>query len=156
MDENTKRAAQEYLATKMTVERQLEENKLNREAATALAPTVWKRFADTVLAKCEEWNSVTGEKTLACKETWTGDLRVLCAGRPQQMTIHYDSRKLQVTIRNTARAEHEKDIVLHIEGYATESGRDARLVRNDEVVNAGMLIVWQLRVLSGIGAQTGA
>ena len=156
MDENTKRAAQEYLATKMTVERQLEENKLNREAATALAPTVWKRFADTVLAKCEEWNSVTGEKTLTCKETWTGDLRVLCAGRPHQMTIHYDSRKLQVTIRNTARAEHEKDIVLHIEGYASESGRDARLVRNDEVVNAAMLIVWQLRVLTGIGAQTGA
>jgi len=156
MDENTKRAAQEYLATKMTVERQLEENKLNREAAVALAPAVWKRFADTVLAKCEQWNSVTGEKTLTCKETWTGDLRVLCAGRPQQMTIHYDSRKLQVMIRNTARAEHEKDIVLHIEGYATESGRDARLVRNEEVVNADMLIVWQLRVLSGIGAQTGA
>lgn len=156
MDDNTKRAAQEYQATKMTVERQLEENKLNREAAGALAPTVWKRFADAVLAKCEEWNSVTGEKTLACKETWTGDLRILCAGRPQQMTIHYDSRKLQVTIRNTARAEHEKDIVLHIEGYATESGRDARLVRNDEVVNAAMLIVWQLRVLTGIGAQTGA
>ena len=156
MDENTKRAAQEYLATKMTEERQLEENKLNREAAAALAPAVWKRFADTVLAKCEEWNSVTGEKTLTCKETWTGDLRVLCAGRSQQLTIHYDSRKLQVTIRNTARAEHEKDIVLHIEGYATESGREARLVRNEELVNAGMLIVWQLRVLSGIGAQTGA
>ena len=156
MDENTKRAAQEYLATKLSEEHQLVENKLNREAAMALAPAVWEKFVDALIARCEQWNSVTGEKTLACKETWTGDLRVLCGGRQQQMTVHYDSRKLQVTIRNTARLEHEKDIILHIEGYATESGRDAHLVRNDEVVNLDMLIVWQLRVLSGIGGQTGA
>lgn len=156
MDDNTRRAAQEYLATKISEERQLEENKLNAAAAAALAPAVWKKFADTVTAKCEQWNGVTGEKTLTCKETWTGDLRVLCAGRPHQMTVHYDSRKLQIMIRNTARAEHEKDIILHIQGYATESGRDAHLVRNDELVNPDMLIVWQLRVLSGIGAQTGS
>lgn len=59
-------------------------------------------------------------------------------------------------IRNTARTEHEKDIVLHIGGYVTDSGRDARLMRNDAVVNADMLLVWQLRVLTGIGGQTGA
>lgn len=150
-DENAKQAAQEYLATRMTEEGQLYEEKMNREAAVALAPKVWKRVADTVVAQCKEWNAVTKEQTLTCKETALGDLRVWCAGRNQQMTVHFDSKKGVVTIKNTARLEHETDVIMRIEGYATESGRDARLVRNEEIVNLEMLLLGELRILSGLG-----
>src|SRR5882724_4834145 len=59
-----------------------------------LAPGVWKRVADTVIAKCEEWNVVAGERTFTYRETMLGDLRILCAGRSQQMVVHHDSQKI--------------------------------------------------------------
>ena len=149
-DESTKRAAQEYLAAKLSKEGQSYEDGLNRETAEKLAPGVWKRVADTVIAKCEEWNIVAGERTFTYRETMLGDLRILCAGRSQQMVVHYDSQKLLIVIKNTARPEHEKDVILLIEGYPTGTARDARLVRNNEPVNLEMLIVDELRVLAGM------
>jgi hypothetical protein len=153
-DENTKRAAEEYLATKLAEESQSHEDKLNREAAVTLAPQVWKRSAATVITKCNDWNAVTKEQSLTCKETVLGDLRISCAGRSQLMTVQYDSTKRLITIRNTARLQHGKDVVLRVEGYAADSGRDARLVRNDEIVNFDMLIVGELRVLAGLSRKT--
>jgi hypothetical protein len=153
-DEFTKRAAEEYLAAKLAEEGQIHEDKLNREAAIALAPQVWKRSAATVVTKCSEWNAVTKEQSLTCKETALGDLRISCAGRSQLMTVQYDASKRLIRIKNTARPEHEKDAVLRIEGYATGSGREARLVRNDEIVNFDMLIVGELRVLAGLSRKT--
>jgi hypothetical protein len=47
-------------------------------------------------------------------------------------------------------------VILHIEGYRTgadRDDRDARLVRNDEPVNIDMLVLGELRVLTGIGRQ---
>jgi hypothetical protein len=153
-DESTKRAAQEYLAARLTEEGQSHEDKLNREAAIALAPRVWKRVTETVIGKCNEWNAVTGEQTLTCRETALGDLRVRCAGKSQVMTVHYDSRTRLITLKNTARPEHEKDMILSIEGYPTADGRDARLVRNNEPANLDILILGELRVLVGLGRQT--
>jgi hypothetical protein len=75
------------------------------------------------------------------------------------MTVHYDSRKLLVTVKNAGRLEHEKDVILRIEGYRIGSDReerDARLVRNNEPVNVEMLILGELRVLTGIGRQRSA
>ena len=152
-DESTKRAAQEYLAGKLSDEGQIYEDQLNKAAAIALAPAVWKRVTDTIIAKCAEWNKVTQEQTFTCKETALGDLRIWCAGRSLQMTVHYDFNKLLITIKNAARLEHEKDVLLHIEGYSTGSGREAHLVRSDETVNLDMLILGELRVLAGIGRQ---
>ena len=40
-DESTERAAQEFLAAKLAEEEQLNEAKLNKEAAVALGPVVW-------------------------------------------------------------------------------------------------------------------
>jgi hypothetical protein len=149
-DEVTKQAAQEYLAAKLSEEGQSYEDKLNLEAAIALAPAMWKKIADTVITKCRDWNAVTNEQTLSCKETALGDLRIWCAGRPHQMTILYDSKNRVITIKNTARPEHEPDSILHIEGYSTGSGRDAHLVRNNQPVNLDMLILGHLRVLAGL------
>jgi hypothetical protein len=78
------------------------------------------------------------------------DLRILFAGRSQQMVVHFDSRKLLVIIKNSARLEHEKDVVLLVEGYAVENGRDARLMRNGEPVNLSLLVTGELRVLAGL------
>jgi hypothetical protein len=153
-DESTKRAAEEYLAARLAEEGQSYEDKLNREAAVALAPRVWKRVAETVVAKCNEWNAITKEQTLTCKETALGDLRVWCAGKPHVMTVHYDSKMRSVTLKNTARPEHEKDMILTIEGYATGAGRDARLVRNNQPANLDVLILGELRVLVGLNRQT--
>jgi hypothetical protein len=110
--------------------------------------------SETVIAKCTEWNAVTGEQTLTCRETALGDLRVRCAGKSQVMTVHYDSRIRLITLKNTARPEHEKDMILSIEGYSIAGGRDARLVRNNEPANLDILILGELRVLVGLGRQT--
>ena len=59
-DESTKRAAQEYLAGKLSDEGQIYEDQLNKAAAIALAPAVWKRVTDTIIAKCAEWNKEIG------------------------------------------------------------------------------------------------
>jgi hypothetical protein len=72
------------------------------------------------------------------------------------MVVDFDSRKLLVIIRNSARLEHEKDVVLLIEGYATGSGRDVHLVRNEQPVNLSLLITGELRVLAGLSRQTHA
>jgi hypothetical protein len=151
-DEGTKRAAEEYLAAKLSEEGQNHEAQLNRDAAMTLGFTVWQRLADTVNTQIREWNNVTNEQTLTCKETALGDLRIRCAGRPHQMLVHYESRKLLVTIKNTARPDTEPDTYLTVEGYATgnATARDARLMRNNEPVNLEMLILGHLRVLAGL------
>jgi hypothetical protein len=158
-DETTKQAAQEYLATKLTEEEQKYEDEHNMATAVARSLLVWKRFKDAILTQCNVWNTVTQEETLVCKETLLGDLRIWCAARSKQMTVQYDSRKLLVTVKNAGRLEHEKDVILHIEGYRTGADRDerdARLVRNNEPVNIDMLILGELRVLTGIGRQRSA
>jgi len=139
-DESARRAAEEYLAAKLSAETQNEEDRLNREAAGRLATSVWKYLAETVTAKCKEWNQIAGEQVLTCRETMLGDLRILCAGRSQQLVIHLDSRKLLIILKNSARLSHETDIIMLIEGYRTSSGRAARLMRNEEPVNLDMMI----------------
>jgi hypothetical protein len=84
-----------------------------------------------------------------------GDLRVRCAGRPHQLFFRFDARKRLVQVENTAREEHEPKVVLSIEGYATEVGRDARLMRNNEPVNMETLILGQLRALAGLSRKAG-
>jgi hypothetical protein len=158
-DESTKQAAQEYLAAKLTEEEQLYEEKHNMAAAVALSALVWKSFKDAIFEQCREWNAVTQEQTLTCKETAIGDLRIWCAAKSKQMTVHYDSKNLLITVKNAGRLEHEKDVKLRIEGYRTGSDRadrDARLVRNEQPANIGMLILGELRVLTGIGRQRNA
>jgi len=155
-DESTKQAAQEYLAAKLTEEEQIYEEKHNMALAVARAPLVWKNVKDSIFEKCGEWNAVTQEETLICKETAIGDLRIWCAARSKQMTVHYDSKKLLITVKNTGRLEHEKDVILHIEGYRTgpeRSDRAIRLTRNEQPVNIDMLIVGELRVLTGMSRQ---
>jgi len=152
-DESTRQAAQEFLAAKLTEEAQKLEDKLNQETAVARSLHVWKVFRDSIFSQCNEWNSVTQEETLTCKETPLGDLRIWCAATSKHMTVHYDSRKLLVTIKNAGRRENETDVILHIEGYSNGSERSAHLVRNDEPVNVPVLILGELRLLSGIGRQ---
>lgn len=151
--DRTKDSAQEFLAGKLTEDFEAQESRLNHEAAVGLCRVVWKRVATAVQEKCKQWNQVTGEETLTCKETLLGDLRIRCAGRQHQLSIHFDPGKLLITLKNTARAEHEKDILLHIEGYATEGGRDAQLVHNGMVANPDTVILGELRVLSGMARQ---
>ncbi|PYU41801.1 MAG: hypothetical protein DMG56_15620 [Acidobacteria bacterium] len=157
-DESTKQAAQEYLAAKLTEEEQIYEEKHNMAMAVAGSPLVWKGVKDAIFEKCREWNAVTQEETLTCKETAMGDLRVWCSARSKQMTVHYDSKKLLITVKNAGRLEHEKDVILHIQGYRTGSDRADRnvhLVRNEQPVNIDMLIVGELRVLTGLSRQRG-
>ncbi len=73
-DECTKRAAEEYLAAKLSKEGQSHEDQQNREAAEKLGPAVWKRVSETVAAKCQQWNAIAGEQTFSQKETILGDL----------------------------------------------------------------------------------
>src|SRR5437899_5113132 len=156
MDETTRQAAQEYLAAKLTEEEQRYEDNHNLATAIARAPRVWKHFKDAIFAKCAEWNEITQEETLTCKETAIGDLRIWCAARSKQMTVHYDSRKLLVTVKNAGRLEHEKDVILHIEGYRTgpeRTDRAIRLIRNEQLVNIELLHVGELRDLTGMERQ---
>ena len=102
------------------------------------------------MTMCDEWNAVTKEQSLTCKETMLADLRIRCAGRPHQLVFHFAARKRLVKVENTAREEHEPKVVLSIEGYPTESGRRARLTRKNEVVNVEMMVLGQLRVLAGL------
>ena len=158
-DENTKQAAQEYLAAKLTEEEQIYEETHNMALAVARSPLVWKNVKDSIFEKCSEWNAVTQEETLTCKETAIGDIRIWCAARSKQMTVHYDSKKLLITVKNSGRLEHEKDVILHIEGYRTgtdRADRDVHLVRNEQAVNIDMLIVGELRVLTGMKRQRNA
>lgn len=156
-DESTKQAAQEFLATKLVEEGQKEDERLNKETAAARSLHVWKNLRDMIFAQCKEWNAVTKEESLSCKETPMGDLRIWCALRSRQMTVHYDSRKLTVTIKNAGREAGQKDLVMTIEGYAgNDGGRDARLVRNNEPVNVPVLLLSELRLLAGIGRQRSA
>jgi hypothetical protein len=158
-DESTRQAAQEYLATKLTEEGQKYEEELNRVTAVARSLEVWKRFKDAILSQCNVWNTVTQEETLSCKETLLGDLRIWCAARSKQMTVQYDSKKLLITVKNAGRLENEKDLILHIEGYRTGADRDerdARLMSNDQPANIDVLILGELRVLTGIGRQRNA
>ena len=154
--ESAKQAAQEYLAAKLSEEEQIYEDTQNKALALARSPMVWKYIKDTIFEKCREWNAITQEETLTCKETAMGDLRIWCAARRQQMMVHYDSKRLLITVRNGGRLEHEKDVVLHMEGYRTgpeRTDRDVHLVRNEQAVNIDMLMVGELRVLTGLDRQ---
>ncbi len=156
MDETTRQAAQEYLAAKLTEEEQIYEDTENKALALARSPMVWKSVKDSIFEKCREWNAVTQEETLTCKEMVMGDIRIWCAAQSKQMTVHYDSRKLLITVKNAGRLEHEKDVILHMEGYRTGTHRDDRdvhLVRNEQAVNIELLIVGELRVLTGMSRQ---
>jgi hypothetical protein len=148
-DERVKRAAQEYLAERLSEEGLTEEQTLNRDAAIALAPTVWKRLAETVVSICQQWNAATKEQSLSCKETILGDLRVRCRGRAHQLVFQFGAKKRLVRLENTVREEHEPKVVLSINGYATDSGRDARLTRNNQQVNVETMVLGQIRVLAG-------
>ena len=155
-DESVKRSAQEYLAERLSEEGLTYEQTLNRDAAIALAPAVWQKTTQTIMAMCEQWNAVTKEQTFSCKETAMGDLRILCAGRaPHQMVVHFDAKRRLIKVENTAREDHEPKVVLSIEGYATGAGRNARLMRNDEPVNLEMLMLGQFRVLAGLSRKAG-
>lgn len=149
-DENIKRAAQEYLAERLSADGLTYEQQLNRDAAIAYAPALWQKLMATVQAMCDEWNAETKENTFSCKDTILGDLRVRCAGRAHQLTFHFDSKQRLVRVENTAREEHEPKTVLSIEGYLTESGRQARFMRNNEPVDLHMLLLRQFRVLAGL------
>ena len=151
--DRTKDSAQEFFAEKLSRDVETQEAKLNHEAAVRLCRVVWNRVATAVREKCKQWNQVTGEETLTCKETLLGDLRVRCAGRPHQLSVHFDPGKLLITLKNTARAEHETDVILNIEGYATESGRDAHVVHNGLVANPDTVFLAELRVLAGMTRQ---
>src|SRR5258708_2597414 len=156
MDETTRQAAEEYLAAKLTEEEQLYEAQQNLALATARSPMVWTSVKNSVFERCREWNAITQEETLTCKETIMGDIRIWCAAQSKQMTVHYDSRKLLITVKNAGRLEHEKDVILHIEGYRTGTHRDIRdvhLVRYELDVNIGLLIGGELRVLTGMRRQ---
>ena len=151
INDNIKRAAEEYLAERLTEDGLTTQEKLNRDAANAYGPVVWKDLVETVTSMCNEWNSVTKDPTLTCHETVLGDLRIRCAGRtPHQIIIHYEPKRRLVRIENTARLDHEPKMVLSIEGYASGSGRGARLMRNNEPVNLEMLMLGQIRVLAGL------
>ena len=89
-DESIRRAAQEYLAERLNEDGLTYEHSLNRDAAIALAPAVWRKVAETVCALCDEWNAITKENTLTCKETPLGDLLIRCSGRPHQMVIGFE------------------------------------------------------------------
>jgi hypothetical protein len=150
-DQSIKRAAQEYLAERLSKEGLTYEQTQNRNAAITLAPAVWRKVVQTIQITCQEWNAETKEQTLTCKETILGDIRIRCAGRSHQMIWHFDSRKRLVHVENTAHEDHELKVVLSIEGYETDSGdRDARLVRNNQPVNLEMLLLGQFRVLAGL------
>jgi len=152
--DRTKDSAQEFFAEKLSRDFEAQEAKLNHEAAVRLCRVVWKRVATTVQDKCKQWNLVTGEETMLCKETLMGDLRIRCAGRPHQLSIHFDPANLLITLKNTARAEHETDIILHIAGCATENGdRDAQLVHNGQIANADTVLLGEFRVLAGMTRQ---
>jgi hypothetical protein len=150
-EENIRRAAQEYLAERLSDEGLTYEQTLNRDTAVALAPKVWGEVMEKVKAICQEWNAVTKEQTFSCKETVLGDLRIRCAGRPHQIMLHYESKLRLIRVENSAREEHEPKVALLIEGYVTQEGRGARLMRNNEPVNLEMLMIRQLRTLAGIG-----
>jgi hypothetical protein len=147
--DDTTRAAQEFLAVRMTEEHEQQEQVLNREAALRLAPKVWKLVAETFVAQCKAWNAILREEALTCKETILGDLRIRCAGKSQHISVHYDSRKLRITIKNTARPEHEGDSIFFIQGWA--SGTEAHLFRNAQMANLEGVVLGELRVLAGIG-----
>lgn len=155
-NESTRQAAQELLAAKLTEEVQKQEEKLNQQTAITHSLQVWKSFRDAIFSQCEERNTVTQEQTLPRKETSLGDLRIWCANASKHLTVHYDSGRLLVTIRSGGRREKEKDLHLKIEGYSTGSGRSAHLVRNGEPANIPVLILGELRLLTGIGRKRSA
>ena len=151
--DRAKDSAQEFFAEKLSRDFEAQEAKLNHEAAVRLCRVVWTRVATAVQNNCKQWNQVTGEETLTCKETLLGDLRIRCAGRPHQLSVHFDPGKLLITLKNTARAEHETDVILNIEGYATENGRDAHVVHNGLVASPDAVFLAELRVLAGMTRQ---
>ncbi|HXM97979.1 MAG TPA: hypothetical protein VN982_05840 [Candidatus Dormibacteraeota bacterium] len=159
MSDETKRAAQEYLAGRLTEQQQVQEQKFNAALAVERAPLVWREVKEIVSRKCDEWNAITNERTLVCKETVLGDVRIWCISTSRHLTVHFDSRNLLITVKNAGRLDHETDVVMRIEGFRSGAGaddRDVRMIRNEEVVNIDMLILGELRVLVGMTRQKNA
>jgi hypothetical protein len=152
-DESAKQAAEEYIATKLEEERQAYEHQLNMETAFTCAPLVWKSVKDAIFSACTQWNTVTNEQTLTCKETLLGDIRIWCAARSKQMTVEFNSKRLLITVKNSARLEHETDVVMRIQGYWTGTERATRLIHSEQTVNIDLLILSELRVLTGMSRQ---
>jgi len=101
-DDSVKRAAEEYLAERLTEEGLTAEEKLSREAANLHGPAVWKQLVDTVTSMCNEWNAVTQDPTLTCSETAMGDLRIRCARRgTHQIIVHYEPKRRLVRVENS-------------------------------------------------------
>jgi len=149
--DRTKDSAQEFFAEKLSRDFEAQEAKLNHEAAVRLCRVVWNRASPPPSAK----NASNGTRSLAKKHSparkpCSANLRVRCAGRPHQLSVHFDPGKLLITLKNTARAEHETDVVLNIEGYAAESGRDAHVVHNGLVASPDTVFLAELRVLAGM------
>jgi hypothetical protein len=154
-DEFTKQAAEEFLAAKLAKEKLEEESRLNLVEAMKRSPKIWKSFRDSVEQKCKEWNTIAGAQVLTCRETILGDLRVWCPERSLQLTIHYDSKLLQIHLKNSARLEPERESAIYIKGFATGDGRDARLERNDQPINLDQILASELRILTGVVRRAG-
>jgi len=112
IDESAKQAAQEYLAAKLSEEEQIYEDTQNRALALARSPMVWKYFRDTIFEKCREWNAITGEETLVCKENR--------AGRPAHLV-----RGAKATDDGVLRFPETSDYgEKRPRGWSTKKGRD--------------------------------
>jgi len=85
---------------------------LKWEAAVALLSR-WKQVTETVIAKCNEMEC-DNERTDSqpAKETMLGDLRVWVRRQIAVMTVHYEFQGAFDHLKNTARPEHEKDMIL--------------------------------------------
>jgi len=57
-------------------------------------------------------------------------------------------------LKNTARPEHEKDMILSIEGYFHSRRPRRSPCANNEPANLDVVILGELRVLVGLGRQT--
>jgi len=45
-----------------------------------------------------------------------GDVRILCAGRPHQLVVHFDSRKLLIILKNSARLDDRMTRPMYLSG----------------------------------------
>jgi hypothetical protein len=134
-DESIQRAAQEYLAERLSADGLTGEQRLHRDAAIAYAPAVWQKLIATVKAMCDEWNAETRENTFSSKETILGDLRVRCAGRPHHL--------ISISNRNYAWSAWKTLL-------ARNTRRQARFMRNNEPVDLHMRLLRQFRILAGL------
>lgn len=126
------------------------EEKLNREAANAYGPTVWKHGRNRHIDVQRVEFRRSGPHADLQRNGARGSPHSMRRQDPTPLIIHYEPKRRLVRVENTARLDHQPKVVLSIEGYATGSGRGARLMRNNEPVNLEMLMLGQIRVLAGL------